>query len=56
MPTICLPFSSWHITSNFSSVPIAFHRCSTWIALGDVDLHFSRILVRTANAVEEESK
>jgi hypothetical protein len=54
--TILSPFSSRLITSNFSSVPIAFRRFLTRIALGDADLRFSLILVRKANAVEEETK
>jgi len=48
-------FSSWHDMSNFSSTHIVFHRFFTWIALGDIDLHFSLILVTKANAVEEET-
>jgi len=28
----------------------------TWIAVGDVDLHFSLVLLRNASAVEEETK
>jgi hypothetical protein len=42
--------------SNFSSIPIVFHQFFTWIALGDVDLRFSLILVGKANAIEEETK
>jgi len=38
-------FSGWLITSHFSSVLIAFDHFFTWIALGDVHLHFSLILV-----------
>jgi hypothetical protein len=41
---------------NFSSILIVFHQFFTWIALGDADLHFSLILVRKANAVDEETK
>ena len=54
--TIHSPFSSPLIMSNFSSVPIIFCRFSTWIALSDVDLHFSFMLVRETNAVEEATK
>jgi hypothetical protein len=54
--TIPLPFSSPHITSNFSSTLILFRRFSTWTALGDVDRRFSLILVRKANANEQETK
>jgi hypothetical protein len=42
--------------SNFSSIPIVFRRFFTWIALGDADLRFSLILVRKANAVDDETK
>jgi hypothetical protein len=56
MSTICSPFSSQLITSNFSSMPIVFRQFSIWIALGDVELCFSLMLVRKANAVEEETK
>jgi hypothetical protein len=41
MSTIHSPFSSWLITSDFSSVLIVFCQFFTWIALGYVDLHFS---------------
>jgi len=34
---------------------IVFHQFFTWIALGDVDLYFSLMLVMEANAVEEET-
>jgi hypothetical protein len=52
MSTICLPFSSQLITSNFSS-KLVFFQFFTWITLGDVDLLLSLILVTKANAVEE---
>jgi hypothetical protein len=52
MLIICSSFSSWLIVSNFSSLPIAFWRFFTWIALGDADLRFSLI----ANAGEEETQ
>jgi len=42
--------------SNFSSVLIIFHPFFTWISLGDIDFCFSPMLVRKANAFEEESK
>jgi ABC-type glycerol-3-phosphate transport system permease component len=54
--TVRSPFSSRLIAYNFSSIPIAFRRFITWIALGDADLCFSLILVRKANAVEVETK
>jgi hypothetical protein len=54
--TIRSPFSSRIITHNFSSIPIVFRRFFTWIALGDEDLRFSLILVRKANAVEQQTK
>jgi len=41
--------------SNFSSLPIVVLRFYTWVAPGDVDLHFSLTLVGKANAVEEET-
>jgi hypothetical protein len=55
MSTIRRPFSSQHSTSNFSSVPIAFHRFFTWVALGDADLLFLQKLVIKANAVKGET-
>jgi hypothetical protein len=33
-----------------------FHKFFTWIALGDVDLHFSLMLLRKASAVEGETR
>jgi hypothetical protein len=39
--------------TNFSSILIVFCRFFTWIALSDVDLHFSLMLVTEANAVEK---
>jgi hypothetical protein len=56
MSTILSPFSSLLITCNFSSVLIAFCQFYTWMALGDADLHSCLLLVRQANAVEEETK
>jgi len=56
MLPIHLPFSGRLITSNFSPIPIVFHQFFTWIVLGDVDLCFSLMLVRKANAVEEGNK
>jgi hypothetical protein len=53
MGTIHPPFSSRLIMSNFCSIPTVFHRCFTWIALGDVHLCFS-LMVTQANAVEGE--
>ena len=53
--TIRSPFSSWLITSNFSSKQTVFHRFFTWLALGDADLCFLLILVMKANAVEGET-
>jgi hypothetical protein len=49
-------FSSWCITSNFSSIPIVLHLFFTGIALGDVDLHFSLMLVKKSYAVKEENR
>ena len=39
-------------TFKFSSIPIVLHWFFSWIALGDVDLCFSLILVIKANAVK----
>ena len=50
--TISFTFSSWPITSNFSSVLTLFGWFCTWIALCNVDLCFSLILVTKGNAVE----
>jgi hypothetical protein len=50
--TIGSSFTSQLITPNFSSIPVVFRRFFTWIALGDVDLHFSLILVTNVNVVE----
>jgi len=44
-------FQVGFIASNFSSVPIVFCCYFTWIVLGDVDLCFSLMLVRTASVV-----
>ena len=40
------PFLSQLIASNFPSVPIVFHQFFTWIALGDVDLRFSLMMLK----------
>ena len=40
------------VKSNFSSILIVFGSFFTWIALGNVDLHFSLILVTKSNAGE----
>jgi hypothetical protein len=45
MSTVHPYFSSGLITSNFSSVLIVFQGFFTWIALGDLDLHFCVTLV-----------
>jgi hypothetical protein len=39
--------------SNFSTILIVFCRFFTWIALSDVDLCFSLMLVTEANSVEK---
>jgi hypothetical protein len=39
--------------SNFLTILIVFCRFFTWIALSDVDLRFSLMLVTEANAVEK---
>jgi len=48
-------FSGYLITSNFSSIPIVFCWLFTWIALGEVDLHYSLTWVTKANVVEGRS-
>jgi len=42
--------------SNLSSMPIVFHQFFTCIALGDVDLCFSLMLVRKSSPVKGEIK
>jgi hypothetical protein len=56
MSTICSPFSSQLLISNFSSVLVVIYQFFTWIALGDVDLCFSLMLLRKANVLEEKTK
>jgi len=56
MPIIHSPFSIQLITFNFSSILIVLQRFLTWIALYDVDLYFSLMLVRKATVVEEKTK
>jgi hypothetical protein len=53
MSTLCSPFSSLIIMSNYSSIATAFCPFFTWIALGDVDFRFSLILGTNVNAAEE---
>jgi len=55
MSTIHSPFSSQLIMSNPSSILIVFRQFFTSIALGDVDLSFSLMLVRKANVLEEKN-
>jgi hypothetical protein len=55
MSKTCSSFSSQLITSNFSSILIVCHQFFTWIALDDVDLCFSLVLVTKANAAEGEA-
>jgi hypothetical protein len=49
------PLPGWLSTYHFSSKLIVFCLFFTWIALGDVNLHFSLVLVRKTSAVEEET-
>ena len=49
LSTICSSFSSQFIMSHFSSIRSVLCWFFTWIALGDVDLHFSSILVTKTN-------
>jgi hypothetical protein len=50
---VCSPISSQFIMPNFSSILIVFCRRFTKNVPGNVDLHFSLILVTKTNAVEE---
>jgi hypothetical protein len=43
------------VMSNFSSLLIVCCQFFIWIALGNVDLQFTLMLVRKANAVAEET-
>jgi hypothetical protein len=52
MSTILSPFPGWFITPNLPSVLIFFRRFFTWIALNDVDLRFSLILIAKPKSVE----
>ena len=56
MSTIHSPSWSQLITSDCSSIRITFRQFFTCIALCNVDLHLSLMLVRKANAVEEGTK
>ena len=56
MSTLCSPFSSHLIASNFRSILIVFHQFVTWIAVGDADLCALLMLFRIASAIEEETK
>jgi hypothetical protein len=44
------------IMSNSSSILTVLCQFFSWIALGDVELHFSFMLVRKAIAVEQETE
>jgi hypothetical protein len=50
--TIRSPFSTRLLTSNFASVLTDLRRFFDWSALGDIDLRFSVMLARKANAAE----
>jgi len=52
MSTVCSPFLSWFITSNFSLILIVLYQFFTRIALSDAYLCFSLILIAKANPVE----
>jgi len=56
MSTIHSSFSSQLFMTNFSSIPIIFCQFFTLITLSDADFTFSLMLIRKANAVEEETK
>jgi len=55
MSIIHSPFPGWLSRYNFSPKLIVFCLFFTWIALGDVDLHFSLVSVRKTSAVKEET-
>jgi hypothetical protein len=55
MTTIRSPFRSRLSTYNFSLTLTVFRRFFTWIALGDVNLCLTLILVPTVNAVIQEN-
>jgi hypothetical protein len=40
---------------QYITLPPPISQFFTWIALGDVDLHFSAKLVRKTNAAEDEA-
>jgi len=52
MSTIHSPFSTQLTTCNYSSVLIVLHQFFSWIAMGDVDLCFSLILIIKSNTDE----
>ena len=56
MSTIRSPFSSLLIMSDYFSIQMDFCCFFTWVALSDVDLCFSLVLVTKADAIEEETK
>jgi hypothetical protein len=55
MSTICSPFTSQLIMSDFSSILIVFCQFFAWIVLGDANLCLSLTYLRQANVVEEET-
>jgi hypothetical protein len=55
MSAIRSPFSSRFI-SQFLFNTYCLSPFFTWVALSDVELRFSLVLVKKANAVEEETK
>ena len=56
MSTICSPFSSQLITSNFSSVLIIFHQFFYLNCPSDVYLGFSLMMLRKSNVAYEEAR
>jgi hypothetical protein len=56
MSTIHSSFLSALITPDLSTMSVVFHGFFTWIAVDDVDLHFSFMLMRKANIGQEETK
>jgi hypothetical protein len=55
MSTICLPFTSRLIMSDFSSILVVFCHLFAWIVLGGANLCLPLTYLRQANVVEEET-
>jgi hypothetical protein len=55
MSTICSPFTSQLIMSDFSSILIVFYQFLSWIVLSGANLCLSFTYLRQANVGEEET-